>query len=566
MKSLAAVVFLTALIGSAQLELSPTYVQLSPAHAQTPPRAAVASPAVGTARISGRVVAAATGRPIQGARVGLGKLGTTPYTRDTRTDANGVYAFLDLPAGTYSFFATHPTYLEQHFDQPRPLARYRLLELAEGDKLDGIDFKLHRGGVITGVVTDENGEPFPGLRVTALREMVGAMGRSFFPVRAELVIQTDDRGRFRLYGLQPGAYLVLASLLRTSDAQLDVGRTYYPGTLNVSDAQTVRVDLTSEAAADFSIVAARHARVAGIARDSLGNPPPRSVATLISPLGVQYDTIAYSEIDAGGHFSLENVPPGDHVLQVRPRAYGGHVTTTSSEWAVMPVTIAGSDVTDLIVTTSSGFTVSGRVTFDTSSIRPAFKGVKVAAHPVDRSGRWMMPSPPAHNGNVDSEGRFRISGVTGRVHVVPGSPLPSGWFFKRALLRGADVTLSGVDVNGDLDGLEVVLTDRATTVTGTARDPHGTQLKDFIVVFFPAGQFDERDRGRRQRTIRPDPDGVYRIRNLPPGNYLAAAVPVLSLPMGAEWDPAVAQTLAAIATPFALSEGEHLALILTLRD
>jgi hypothetical protein len=53
----------------------------------------------------------------------------------------------DLPAGRYSFYVTHRAYLEQSFDQPRPLARYRLLELAEGEQLDGVVFSLHRGGV-----------------------------------------------------------------------------------------------------------------------------------------------------------------------------------------------------------------------------------------------------------------------------------------------------------------------------------------------------------------------------------------------------------------------------------
>ena len=93
-------------------------------------------------------------------------------------------------------------------------------------------------------------------------------------------------------------------------------------------------------------------------------------------------------------------------------------------------------------------------------------------------------------------------------------------------------------MSGDVDGIEVVLTDRATTVTGTVRDTRGIGRNDFIVTFFPVGQFDGQDRASRQRTIRPDPDGVYRIRNLPPGDYLAAAVPAMSLPLEGEWDPA----------------------------
>ena len=113
------------------------------------------------ARIRGRVVAAATGRPLMLATVTLG--GGNPYARRSiRTDSNGNYEFASLPAGRYSLVAIRKGYLEQNFDQPSPFARYRLLELAEGEQLDGMDFRLHRGAVITGVITDDDGRPIAG--------------------------------------------------------------------------------------------------------------------------------------------------------------------------------------------------------------------------------------------------------------------------------------------------------------------------------------------------------------------------------------------------------------------
>ena len=78
-----------------------------------------------------------------------------------KTDSNGNYEFASLPAGPVFVFASRAGYLEQNFDQPSPFARYRLLELADGEQLDGVDFRLHRGAVITGVITDDAGEPLP---------------------------------------------------------------------------------------------------------------------------------------------------------------------------------------------------------------------------------------------------------------------------------------------------------------------------------------------------------------------------------------------------------------------
>ena len=121
-----------------------------------------------SARIRGRVVAAATGHPLLLATVTLSG-GNPSVQRTVRTDSNGSYEFSTLPAGRYSFAASRAGYLEQNFDQPNPFARYRLLELAEGEQLDGMDFRLHRGAVITGVITDETGDPLPDAWVQVMR-------------------------------------------------------------------------------------------------------------------------------------------------------------------------------------------------------------------------------------------------------------------------------------------------------------------------------------------------------------------------------------------------------------
>ena len=143
-------------------------------------------------------------------------------------------------------------YLEQNFDQPSPFARYRLLELAEGEQLDGMDFRLHRGAVITGVITDEAGDPLPDVSVQVMRERFGPDGRSLsLESRTPVPIRTDDEGRYRVYALRPGMYVVTATADRSDDPSLSFGRTYYPGTMNESEAQLVRVDFGQDAVAEL---------------------------------------------------------------------------------------------------------------------------------------------------------------------------------------------------------------------------------------------------------------------------------------------------------------------------
>lgn len=588
MKSLAAVLAVSligsaqSLIGSAQLKLSPTYAMRSAAaflvfavltghvEAQAPTvmREQTAQPGVvsaaaqapkSSARIRGRVVAAATGQPLLLATVTLG--GGTPNIRRTaRTDSNGNYEFDNLSPGRYSFAASRAGYLDQNFDQPSPFARYRLLELAEGEQLDGMDFRLHRGAVITGVITDEASDPLPDATVQVMREQLGPNGRSLSTeMRTPVPIRTDDEGRYRVYALRPGMYMVTATTDRSDDASSSFGRTYYPGTMNEGEAQLVGVDFGQDAVANFSMIPAKRARVSGVVRDLEERPAAGMRMTLNEPRGSRYSQIDVSMLSPDGSFTFEHVLPGRYLLHVRPSVAQRQNLPRNVEWAAMHVTVTGEDISDLILTTSPGFVVSGRATFEGSAAPPASK-VIVGAREMDLALQSLGLPPTAANTPLDAAGRFRIVGVRGKVRVGGGG---GGWFTKRVLLKGNDVK-TGFDVSGDVDGIEVVLTNRATTVTGTVRDARGIGRNDFIVTFFPVGQFDDRERGSRQRTIRPDPDGVYRIRNLPPGDYLAAAVPAMSLPMDGEWDPAFFEKVRSAATGLKLTEGQTLALNLDL--
>ena len=310
----------------------------------------------GSARIRGRVVAAATGRPLLLATVALS--GGNPYVRRTvRTDSNGGYEFANLPAGRYSFVASRTGYLEQNFDQPNPLARYRLLELAEGEHLDGMDFRLHRGAAITGVITDEAGDPLEGAYVVAMREQFGPNGRFFNPAgRAPMPIQTDDEGRYRVYGLRPGTYMVMATAAMLDDSPLGFGKTYYPGTLNEPEAQTVRVDFGLDGVANFAMIPARRARVSGIVRDSEGRPAAGMRVTLNEPRGSGFGQGDVSMVSDDGSFTFEHVLPGQYLLHVRPeRPHSTRPSPANVEWTAVHVNVTGENVSDLMLTTSAGF-------------------------------------------------------------------------------------------------------------------------------------------------------------------------------------------------------------------
>jgi hypothetical protein len=141
---------------------------------------------------------------------------------------------------------------------------------------------------------------------------------------------------------------------------------------------------------------------------------------------------------------------------------------------------------------------------------------------------------------------------------------PPGWFLKEVKLDGRDVIDTPVTfaAGKDVTGVEMLLTQAATTVTGGVVDGRGAAAGDYVVVLFA----DDRDRWTpRSRFIaagRPDQENRFKITGLPPGRYLAAAVEYLE--PGAERDPEVLERLQAGATPLTLMEAQSQTLTLRL--
>src|SRR5262249_10367222 len=151
--------------------------------------------------ISGRVLAD-DGQPLAGAQVialGVGKSPFTGLSQMTNCDAEGNFKVNGLSHGVYSLLARSPGYVSAQ-NQSR---KYRVGE--------NVIIQMVRGGVITGRVTDEFGEPVVGARVSANRvrepegkpEPGGATMNEMYSSR-----MTDDRGVYRVFGLDPGAYVV----------------------------------------------------------------------------------------------------------------------------------------------------------------------------------------------------------------------------------------------------------------------------------------------------------------------------------------------------------------------
>ena len=106
------------------------------------------------------------------------------------------------------------------------------------------------------------------------------------------------------------------------------------------------------------------------------------------------------------------------------------------------------------------------------------------------------------------------------------------------------------------------MTQRLTTVSGGVLDDRGGVALDATVIVFADEPEKWGPHSRFIESARPDQQGRFTIRSLPPGRYVAIAVGYLQ--PGEERDPDLLEAWRKVATPFTLSEGETHAVDLRL--
>ena len=525
--------------------------------AQVPARDKPPTPHAGTGVIRGRVIRADTGEPLRRVQVRVDEWSTGDRSgpASTMSDDKGRYELTQLPAGRYQLKATRGGYVEVAYGQRRPFERGRPLELGDGAVLQNIDFALPPGAVVTGRVVDETGEAVAHVSVSLDR-------RRYIDGARRLVAQsggsTDDRGEFRIFGVPPGDY-VIAARFDTPDMgsrdRLRYVPTYYPATPVASEAQRVTVAAGQEVSGiTIALARAAAATLRGVVRSSgqasLG-PFTFVIAREIG--GPQaYGQMAEAIAAGDGSFAIAGLLPGAYLVEAR--------SPSESEFASKEVVVEGSDVAGVTLMLSKGATARGRIRFDTGDppqgLRPS--QIFVMATFVDPFGDQMggmNGGPPV----THDDWTFELQGLRGRGFI--RADTMSDWQMKRVRREGVDVTDTPLDFASDIDGLEIELTQRVTTISGGVSDDRGVALDATVIVFAD----DPAKWGPRSRfieTARPDQQGRFTIHGLPPGRYVAIAVGYLE--PGEERDPDLLEGWRPRGTPFTLSEGETHALDLKL--
>ena len=521
-------------------------------------------PVAGTGVITGVVVSDdADAKPVRKARVTCG--GADVAGQSTITDDAGRFVFEGLMAGRYTITASKATWITTSYGAKRPLRPGTPVPVTNGQTL-ALVIRLVRGAAITGVLLDYNNQPAAGAQVRALRPDMTS-GQRRLTIASDAT--TDDRGRYRLYGLAPGDYFVSASVRRlddlstgelrlTSDADVrdatsgsgardrrqTVPRTvafapvYFPSGTNVSQAAVVSLRPGDERdGIDFALQLVPTARIDGTVTLPEGGVPAGTEINLIAvgstlTAGLPFAGRALQRPSPEGAFSFAGVPPGQYTLLARgsrPMTNpDGSAAPSIMVWASTQIAVDGEPISGLVLSLEPGLTIAGRLRFTDSSLKPPNPAaVMISAIPADTQSAVSFGPSGVRAG---ADGRFSISGVIpGRYRLsasFPGIGRAGDWQLESITANAQDALDAALVVQPGQHVLDAVVTfsDRLGQISGTVRAADASPAADSYVVLFPEDQRLWFVGSRRLQSTRAAADGTYTFRGVPAGTYFVALI------------------------------------------
>lgn len=542
--------------------LQPCAAQESEAKPQTARRPA-------TATVSGMVVNGITGEPVKRAIVLLRRTPavSAPESDDdgaevggaiVNTGEDGRFAMESVAPGHYLLAAT-----KEGFAGSASGASYfgmisyrttRAIDVAAGRYVDDIVLKLMPGGVITGRITDGDGDPIAGVRVSAIRQVYGPIRQMVTSATGE----TNDLGEYRLYGLDAGRYLILSNAQPRyafsggNQPQKAFPNTFYPGATDLTKATAIEVHNGDEQRADINLVSVPLVHVRGrVIGARAGGSVQISIVNRDLP---QMPEGQYSVSAEDGIFHFPSVLPGRYAMIAVEYSVRSGPEPAGERIGTVNLDVDGVDINNVQIALSDrrsepirGRIVSTGAAADFSGLQVTLLSIQSEVSSVFGEGRSFMTE-------VKKDGTFTINPpVDGRYRVLVTTSQPkifTDWFTKAVRLGSDDVT-SGFTVSGGLSvPLEVLVSPNGGRLTGVVTDKDKPVPGATVVVVPDAAHGDFFDWYHAAET---DQYGAFTIRGIDPGNYTVFAFDQLE--PYSYMDPSFLKTLLAMGTSATVSEG-----------
>jgi protocatechuate 3,4-dioxygenase beta subunit len=260
------------------------------------------------ASVNGVVIDSQTKQPLGGATVTAQGGGGFAGKMIVVTGNDGRFTLRNLTPGAYTIEASRAGYVSEMIGNPLSAATLNapiVQQLNSGQVLSDIRLALTPGGVITGRLTDDHGEPVVGTIIQAFKTTYRDGLRERTAVQS---VVSNDLGEYRFFMLKPGQYYI-AVFPPTGVLNFTIPL-FYPGTVDANAATPVdlHVGETIERL-DFSSIPTKNRRITGGVQGN-GND---GVSVILSPAnGIAKKTVSITRDDVNPSFQFTDVIPGTY--------------------------------------------------------------------------------------------------------------------------------------------------------------------------------------------------------------------------------------------------------------
>ena len=461
-------------------------------------------------RITGTVVNAVTGAPVQGATVAVLAVEDSHRIAAAQSGNDGRFAVEGLPAGKYQLTASKRGYSTAAYEEHEEYSS--AIVTGEGLDTSNLIFRLTRGAVLHGVVSADGGDPVGGAQVMLFQKPRGHQpGAKIEQVDTSI---TDDTGAYEFDNLGKGEYLLAVKAepwyvmhgagprQGTPDPALDVAYpiTFFDSTTDEASASPLVLTGGSRVEADVNLHAVQAVR---LELQALRKPDGSSVRPQLrqSIFGteVSAESAGFMDVNQSERTVMSGLAPGQYELtQGDPPRVVVLDANTSQQVE------SGAGI--------PAFPLSG--TLQTATGAPFTGEAVVTLEPVDNA-QGVKPMVSEFN-----HGSFSFAAVpAGRWKLVAeqsGQPAPV-----------ISVALGGRVHMGNL----LTVQDRASTIVvrvsadgmrveGFAQK-NGKGVPGVMVLVVPMESSAFPEMVRRDQS---DSDGSFAVRDVAPGEYTVVAI------------------------------------------